>query len=511
MITTFGSTVNACPDGTGGFYVAFNSDPGPSIWIQRVDKYGYKKWAQPKQITGKGLLITADFQLVPSSDSSAFIIYRDADTLWDIGVLMSSPARTYYNKIDVSGNLQWGADEKSITNDTVRADGLSIVSDKNGGFYIAWILKYGIDVDSTHTMLQKISADGEKEWGDNGKYVDTWAAYNYSTPHISNRFPDGIFLYYNKQGAGVTVISINTDRSYKWIKSSPWLGRIIPTTDGGGVWAEKYYKNSNGNYTVMANKINAEGQLAWSDSGVVLKDDITSYSGIADRVVLNDGTTAVLCKELYLINSDGKLISYENRMPFESGTYYGIKTLPRDSSEFIVIWGRSDTSRYYCQKFNTGGKSLWANDVLFGTRNWYEYSIIDDGRGGFIAVWSGTFVGLETQQVNCNGVLGEVLTGIRETGGTNGRSFSLGCYPNPFNPTVSLSYTLQETTSVVINIYSYTGKMIKQLLQRTENSGSHVAHWDGRDSKGFSVGSGIYLVELQTSSQRITRKVILLK
>jgi hypothetical protein len=506
MITTFGSTVNACPDGTGGFFVAFNSDPGPSIWIQRVDKYGYKKWAQPKQITGKGLLIMGDFQLIPSSDSSAFVIYRDADTLWDSMILMSSPARTYYNKIDVSGNLQWGADEKSITNDTVRADGLSIVSDKNGGFYIAWILKYGVDVDSTHTMLQKISADGEKEWGENGRYVDTWAAYNYSTPHISNRFPDGIFLYYNKEGSGVTVISINTDYSYKWIKSSPWLGRIIPTTDGGGVWAENYYKNSNGNCRLMANKITSGGEFAWSDSGIVIKDDVPNNYVAADYKVLNDGTVAILHKFLYLLTKDGALKDYDTTKTFETGVNSGVRIIPRDSSEFIVIWGRSDTSRYYCQKYNTSGKSLWGNDVLFGTRNWYEYSIVDDGRGGFIAVWSGTFVGLETQQVSCNGVLGEVLTGIREAGGNNHEKFSLGCYPNPFNPNSIIGYQIREAGNVTLKVYDALGREVRTLVNENKSAGKYNVRFDGSN-----LASGIYFYRLTCNEFTSTKKMILMK
>ena len=355
-------------------------------------------------------------------------------------------------------------------------------------------------------MLQKISAAGEKDWGENGRYVDTWAAYNYSTPHISNRFPDGIFLYYNKEGSGVTVISINTDCSYKWIKSSPWLGRIIPTTDGGGVWAERYYKNSNGNYTVMVNKISAEGQLVWSDSGVVLKDDITSYSSVADRAVLNDGTTAVMCKELYLINSDGKQISHDSLMPFETGTYYGFKILPRDSSEFIIIWGRSDTSRYYCQKYNTSGKALWANDVLFGTRNWYEHSIIDDGRGGFIAVWSGTFVGLETQQVSCDGVLGEVLTGIREAGGNNHKNFSLGCYPNPFNPYSVIGYQIPEAGNVTLKVFDALGREVKTLVNENKTAGKYTARFDGSN-----LASGVYYYRLTCNQFTSTKKMILMK
>lgn len=511
MITTFGSTVNACPDGTGGFYVAFNSDPGPSIWIQRVDKYGYKKWAQPKQITGKGLLITADFQLIPSNDSSAFIIYRDADTLWDQMVLMSSPARTYYNKIDVSGNLQWGADEKSITNDTVRADGLSIVSDKNGGFYIAWILKYGVDVDSTHTMLQKISADGEKEWGENGRYVDTWAAYNYSTPHISNRFPDGIFLYYNKQGAGATLVSINTDGGFNWRKSSRWFCPVTPTPDGGCAWAGLFYKNSNGNLTLLANKANSDGELTWSDSGMVLADDLSSYSRVTDQKVLQDGTFALLNKTteqsmLYLISQNGTKIEQSGLLPFEVGVNYGLFVRPCDSSEFIVVWTRSDSSRYYCQKFNTSNEALWSNNVLFSANSWSNYSIVDDRRGGLISVWSGTFTGIKTQQVSCNGVLGEVLTGMHESGGNNDKKFSLGCYPNPFNPNSIIDYEIPEAGNVTLKVFDALGREVRTLVSENKTAGKYTVRFDGSN-----LACGIYFYRLTCNQFTSTKKMMLMK
>ena len=90
-----------------------------------------------------------------------------------------------------------------------------------------------------------------------------------------------------------------------------------------------------------------------------------------------------------------------------------------------------------------------------------------------------------------------------------------GIYPNPFNPTTTLSFSLNERGRVVIEVFNLKGQKIKTLENRTLEAGEHSVIWNGKDENGNSIPSGIYFSKLDTDlfSGRYTsvKKIILLK
>lgn len=89
-------------------------------------------------------------------------------------------------------------------------------------------------------------------------------------------------------------------------------------------------------------------------------------------------------------------------------------------------------------------------------------------------------------------------------------------YPNPFNPETWIPYDLAEAAKVYIHIYNTKGKSIRQLSLGFQTAGtyrtrSHAAYWDGRNSAGESVASGIYFYTLQAGRVRATRRMVILK
>ena len=89
--------------------------------------------------------------------------------------------------------------------------------------------------------------------------------------------------------------------------------------------------------------------------------------------------------------------------------------------------------------------------------------------------------------------------------------FSCIAYPNPFNPTLNISYTLPEKSSVSISIYNIKGQKITNCSWKEQMEGKHHFSWDGKDRKGKILGSGIYLYRFQANSYSKTDKVILLQ
>ena len=85
-------------------------------------------------------------------------------------------------------------------------------------------------------------------------------------------------------------------------------------------------------------------------------------------------------------------------------------------------------------------------------------------------------------------------------------------YPNPFNPTTSISYSLAEEGDVHISIYNVKGQLIKELVNDHQDAGEHSVIWNGDDNYDKRVSSGIYFYKLQSAGKLIdTRKMVLLK
>jgi Peptidase family C25/Secretion system C-terminal sorting domain len=84
-------------------------------------------------------------------------------------------------------------------------------------------------------------------------------------------------------------------------------------------------------------------------------------------------------------------------------------------------------------------------------------------------------------------------------------------YPNPFNPSTTISYSLPIDSTVNISIYNMKGQLVKQLLNESRSAGTHSAFWDGENMNGSNTSGGVYLYRVQTSEKTISKKMVLLK
>lgn len=89
-------------------------------------------------------------------------------------------------------------------------------------------------------------------------------------------------------------------------------------------------------------------------------------------------------------------------------------------------------------------------------------------------------------------------------------------YPNPFNPSTTISYSLTQRSSVKLDVYNQKGQKITNLENSTKDAGLHQIVWNGNDSRGKAVPSGIYLYRFDSETPeggRYTsvKKMILLK
>jgi hypothetical protein len=84
-------------------------------------------------------------------------------------------------------------------------------------------------------------------------------------------------------------------------------------------------------------------------------------------------------------------------------------------------------------------------------------------------------------------------------------------HPNPFNPTTTIRFVLPERANVVLEVFDVSGARVATVAKGGFPAGSHERVWDGLNSRGERVGSGVYIYRLIAGKRTQTRKMILLK
>ncbi len=84
-------------------------------------------------------------------------------------------------------------------------------------------------------------------------------------------------------------------------------------------------------------------------------------------------------------------------------------------------------------------------------------------------------------------------------------------YPNPFNPTTIISYFLPADEEVSLTVYNLIGEKVRVLANGFQTKGEKKAVWDGKDSQGHAVASGIYFSKLRSGDRSKSIKMLLLK
>jgi len=86
-----------------------------------------------------------------------------------------------------------------------------------------------------------------------------------------------------------------------------------------------------------------------------------------------------------------------------------------------------------------------------------------------------------------------------------------GNYPNPFNPTTTIAFDLARDGAVVIDVYNIKGQRVKSLVNDVRGAGRYNVVWNGDDSSGKSVGSGVYFYRMTADGYTKTQKMVLMK
>ena len=91
-------------------------------------------------------------------------------------------------------------------------------------------------------------------------------------------------------------------------------------------------------------------------------------------------------------------------------------------------------------------------------------------------------------------------------------SFELAAaYPNPFNPSTTISYALPQATDVRLDIYNIMGQRVRTLVAAHQPAGYYAVEWKATDDSGHTLSSGVYFYHLQAGAFRATKRMLLMR
>ena len=165
---------------------------------------------------------------------------------------------------------------------------------------------------------------------------------------------------------------------------------------------------------------------------------------------------------------------------------------------FLYVMNGEKTSRKVVVKYDIGsevGDPIIADldqdgrmEVLFSAADGYLYSLEDD------------ITTINIDENNSGNILPEKMgVKLRDV------------YPNPFNSSTVIEFDSKTIRDVTMDLYAITGSKVRSLYSGRPTSGSHRISWDGRDSLGSEVSSGIYLVVLNDGLSVQTKRIALIR
>lgn len=183
----------------------------------------------------------------------------------------------------------------------------------------------------------------------------------------------------------------------------------------------------------------------------------------------------------------------------QGNTYNPITGLPVD---YVLIkinnepgeFTFSDNIGSYQYKLPAGIYDVYVERVFYDDAVEYQIEVID-----------GQFTQLDIPMIETVNVQNYEIIPIKN-------DFNLSNFPNPFNPSTTISFSLPIESRVDLIIYNIKGQQVKAIVNDIFEKGSHSVTWNGFDDSGNLVSSGVYFYKLYVNNkEELVRKCLLLK
>ena len=164
---------------------------------------------------------------------------------------------------------------------------------------------------------------------------------------------------------------------------------------------------------------------------------------------------------------------------------------------------------------DSDGTALVVNDSDhdLDPESWVSYDYWGDYPTGgrmFVQMYANCVPAKWSQYVDSHWTYSGALSSVDE--GIVAEKFEIkGNYPNPFNPMTKIRFSNDRTSNVRVHVYSLLGERVNTLINKQLNSGTYDITWNGTNSQGKVVPSGMYLYEVESEGRRLQGKMLFLK
>ncbi len=241
-------------------------------------------------------------------------------------------------------------------------------------------------------------------------------------------------------------------------------GKITHTADGGYAFIGSSDKHGSDFMDMSIFRMNSDGIKKWG----VYKEAYNNYDYGTDILQLTNGS--------FLAIGNSKKDNYNN--------------------DIIII------------NIDSLGTTKWNHIIDLGKNEWVNNLIrINENRYMLIGYTNSN-----------NNYCDDIFVIIFEINPTNvegesyiPKDFLYNNYPNPFNPSTTINYSIAEASEVMLQIYNVSGQIIKELVNDHKNSGFYSILWDGKNDSGDFVSSGVYFCLLTAGKKNFINKLALIK
>ena len=144
---------------------------------------------------------------------------------------------------------------------------------------------------------------------------------------------------------------------------------------------------------------------------------------------------------------------------------------------------------------------------------YYYYGMMVNHVGG--RIWAQSyatcFPARWTQRVDSHWSYMGALSTVNDNNITVDRFELKGNYPNPFNPTTKIRFTNDRSSNVKVTVYALNGEKVATIMNRQVNAGAYDVSWNGKNSNGSIVPTGMYLYDIESDGRRLQGKMLFLK
>jgi len=422
-------------------------------------------------------------------------------------------------RTDENGDTLW---TKTYGDSSIFELGTAIFNSDDGGYFVFYNREY-----SYYLSLMKISSKGDSLWT---KHYNEYRNHPWAKNIKQSR--DKKFFLVAANSSTNDLLRLDSEGNIIEIKTfAPgingyFLGSVDFTSDGGYVISHSRNSPENQSNYVCLTKLDDSLNIQWEKNyppptltEFESSSDGTGYDVIqtSDDGYLSLGTNnraeCYACGSVtrgWIIKTDFNGDTLWTRLlALETYLYSGFES----SDGSYIACGEKNTNSVYIIKLDTQGNTIWERSIRIPDYKFRGFDIKETKDGGYITTGQSRYGSsgdpdLFLIKVNKEGM----LVSVKDNEVTIPTLIYLEQnYPNPFNPTTTINYTIPKGGNVRLEIYNSLGEIVNILKDSYEDAGAHTITWNGNDSNGNSLSSGIYFYRLVNNDFVQVKKMTLLK